>query len=81
MDRDRELCTKALERCKLLTRWAFKYFDQTGSLVVAGRGIPVHGGARPGLSRHPATARSRLVTLDGGSTAQNGRLIKFGGRG
>ena len=20
-----------LERCKLLTRWAFKYFDQTGS--------------------------------------------------
>ena len=22
-----------LERCKLLTRWAFKYFDQTGGLL------------------------------------------------
>ena len=61
-----------LERCKLLTRWAFEYFDQTGSLVVAGRGIPVHGGAQPGLSRHPATARSRLATLDGRSTTLDG---------
>ena len=22
----------SLERCKLLTRWAFEYFDQTGSM-------------------------------------------------
>ena len=62
-----------LERCKLPTRWAFEYFDQTGSLVVAGRGIPVHGGAQPGLSRHPATARSRLLMTEA-PTFYGGRL-------
>ena len=24
---------RSLERCKLLTRWAFEYFDQTGELL------------------------------------------------
>ena len=33
-----------------------------------GLGIPVHGGTQPGLFRDRATARSRLTTLDGGST-------------
>ena len=26
---------RSLERCKLLTRWAFEYFDQTGRNVAA----------------------------------------------
>ena len=30
-----------LERCKLLTRWAFEYFDQTGTASMHGRSIPI----------------------------------------
>ena len=29
---------RPLERCKLLTRWAFEYFDQTGPSFGTGRG-------------------------------------------
>ena len=38
------------------------------SFVVADRGFPAHWGAQPGLFRTCTTARSRVATLDGGST-------------
>ena len=37
-----------LERCKLLTRWAFKYFDQTGS---GARQREMQGSYRNGMLR------------------------------
>ena len=38
------------------------------SFVGADRGFPAHWGAQPGLFRTCTTARSRVATLDGGST-------------
>ena len=41
------------------------------SFVVADRGFPAHWGAQPGLFRTCTTARSRVATLDGGSTQKS----------
>ena len=76
MDRDRELCTKAdssslLERCKLLTRWAFEYFDQTRttslkplacrfSAVLVGRHLRPLVPTVQGMDNSDCTIRSRL---------------------
>ncbi len=45
-------------------------FRDDDSFVGARRGVPAHGGAQSGFSRHLATAGSRLATLDGGSTVR-----------
>ena len=43
------------------------------SFVGADRGFPAHWGAQPGLFRTCTTARSRVATLDGGSTTKSRR--------
>ena len=46
-----------LERCKLLTRWAFEYFDQTGC-----RGCPSFGTGRDRLFAEHNSHRKRGET-------------------
>ena len=68
----REIRTPAMQaglttRRLTLSRHLLDYDD---SFVVADRGFLAHWGAQPGLFRTCTTARSRVATLDGGSTGR-----------
>ena len=73
------LNTSFIERLNLTIRQSSAYLSRhllgdDDSFVVADRGFPAHWGAQPSLFRTCTTARSRVATLDGGSTIEVARL-------
>ena len=57
-----------LERCKLLTRWAFEYFDQTGTNQHAQLAVPARVGRRrptyPGIKATPRDVENLTQVSD-----------------